>query len=120
MDKLASLALSAVLDGDVGEAVPVVVGDSVVLVVEGDGVAAGVGPDDTDGGGAAFEAVVEVEFGQGEVLLVVGVDVVGGEDALAVAEEGQAVAGEEGLYGSTVLVTLVGQDCLGVSAQLAQ
>ncbi len=28
-----------------------------------------------------------------------GVDVVGGEDALAVAEEGQAVAGEEGLYG---------------------
>ena len=86
-------------------------------MVEGGGVAAGVGPDDADGGGAAFEAVVEVELGQGEVLLVVGVEVVGGEDALAVAEEGQAVAGEEGLYGAAVLVALVGQGRLGVLEQ---
>ena len=65
-------------------------------MVEGDGVAAGVGPDDADGGGAGLEVVAEVELGQGEVVVDVGVEVVGGEDALAVAEEGQAVAGVEG------------------------
>ena len=33
---------------------------------------------------------------RGEVVAGVGVEVVGGEDAFAVAEEGQAVAGVEG------------------------
>ena len=42
------------------------------------------------------EVVAEVELGQGEVVVDVGVVVVGGEDAFAVAQEGQAVAGVEG------------------------
>ena len=60
MDNLASFASSAVLDGDVGEAVGVV-GDFFPgrCVVEGDGVAAGVGPDDADGDGAGLEVVQE-------------------------------------------------------------
>ena len=42
---------SAVLDGDVGEAVGVLVGVLVARAVEGHGVAAGVGPDDADSSG---------------------------------------------------------------------
>ena len=51
------------------------------------------------------------------MLLVVGVVVVGGEDAFAVAEEGQAVAGELGYEGAAVLVALVAQCRLGVLEQ---
>ena len=51
------------------------------------------------------------------MLLVVGVVVVGGEDALAVAEEGQAVAGELGYEGAALLIALVAQGCLGVLEQ---
>ena len=51
------------------------------------------------------------------MLLVVGVVVVGGEDALAVAEEGQAVAGELGYEGAAVLIALVAQRRLGVLEQ---
>ena len=54
------------------------------------------------------------------MLLVVGVVVVGGEDALAVAEEGQAVAGELGYEGAAVLIALVAQGCLGVLEQIDQ
>ena len=99
---------SAVFNGNVGEAVCVVVGALVGLVVEGDGVAAGVGPDDADGGDAGLEIVGDVEFAQGEVLLGGGVEVVGGEDALAAGDEGQSVAGVEGWQGAAVLVALVG------------
>ena len=51
----------AVLDGDAGEAVGGV-WDGVLAfgVVEGDGVAAGVGPDDADGGSAGLEVVAKV------------------------------------------------------------
>ena len=62
-------------------------------VVEGDGVAAGVGPDDADGGGAGLEVVAEVELGQGEVVVEAGVAVVGGVDAFASGQEGQPVGG---------------------------
>ena len=94
MDNLASLALSAVLDGDVGEAVAEV-GDFLpgCCVVEGDGVAAGVGPDDADGGGAGLDRGSELELGEGEVGLEAGVAVVGGVDALACGQEGQPVGG---------------------------
>ena len=83
------MVFSAVLDGDVGEAVGGVF-DCVLAVgvVEGDGVAAGVGPDGADGGGAGFEVVGDVELGQGDVVFGVGVEVVGGEDALAARDEG--------------------------------
>ena len=86
-------------------------------MVEGGGVAAGIGPDDADSGGSGLEVVGNVELGQGEVLLGVGVEVVGGEDALAVVDEGQAVAGEEGWQGAAVFVALVCQKCLGVLEQ---
>ena len=71
--------LSAVFDGDVGEAV----GETGAEmrggeVVEGDGVAAGVGPDDADGGGAGLDEGGECELGEGDVGLEVGVAVVGG------------------------------------------
>lgn len=86
--------LSAVLDGDVGEAV----GETGAEmrggeVVKGDGVAAGVGPDDADGGGAGLDEGGECELGEGDVGLEVGVAVVGGVDALASGQEGQPVGG---------------------------
>ena len=86
-------------------------------MVEGDGVAAGVGPDDADRGSAGLEMVGDVELGQGQVLLGVGVQLVGGEDALASGDESQAVAGVEGWQGAAVLVALVGEDRLGVLEQ---
>ena len=89
-------------------------------MVEGDGVAAGIGPDDTDGGGASLKVIGDVELGQGQVLLGVGVQVVGGEDALAGGDESQAVAGVEGWQGAAVLVALVGEECLRVLEQLVK
>ena len=85
---------SAVLDGDVGEAVAEV-GDFLpgCCVVEGDGVAAGVGSDDADGGGAGLDEGGECELGEGDVGLEAGVAVVGGVDAFASGQEGQPVGG---------------------------
>ena len=62
-------------------------------MVEGDGVAAGVGPDDADGGGAGLDRGSELELGEGDMGLQVGVEVVGGVDALACGQEGQPVGG---------------------------
>ena len=54
------------------------------------------------------------------MLLGVGVVVVGGEDALAVAEEGEAIAGEDGLYSSTVLAALVAQGGPGAGGSVVR
>ena len=54
------------------------------------------------------------------MLLGVGVEVIGGEDALTAGEEGQAIAGVEGWQGTAVLVALVGQECLRVLEQLVK
>ena len=111
MDKLASLASSAVFDGDVGEAVGVTGAEMRGgEVVEGDGVAAGVGPDDADGGGAGLDEGGELELGEGDVGLEVGVAVVGGVDAFASGQEGQPVSGVDCGFVAAVLAPGVGED----------
>ena len=72
-------------------------------VVEGDGVAAGVGPDDADGGGAGLDMGSELELGEGDVGLEAGVEVVGGVDAFASGQEGQPVGGALGGLAAAVL-----------------
>ena len=88
------VGLSAVLDGDVSEAVGEV-GDFFpgCCMVEGDGVAAGVGPDDADGGGAGLDVGADSELGEGDMGLELRVEVVGGVDAFASGQEGQPVGG---------------------------
>ena len=111
MDKLASLASSAVFDGDVGEAVGVTGAEILVgEVVEGDGVAAGIGPDDADGGGAGLDRGSELELAEGDVGLQVGVAVVGGVDALASGQEGQPVGGVCCGFLAAVLAPGVGEE----------
>ena len=105
------VGLSAVLDGDVGEAVgetgtEILVGE----VVEGDGVAAGVGPDDADGGGAGLDRGSELELGEGDVGLEAGVAVVGWVDAFASGQEGQPVGGVCCGFLAAVLAPGVGQE----------
>ena len=98
------MASSAVFDGDVGEAVGVTGAEMRGgEVVEGDGVAAGVGPDDADGGGAGLDEGGELELGEGDVGLEVGVAVVGGVDAFASGQEGQPVGGALGGLAAAVL-----------------
>ena len=90
-------AFSSSDDGDVGEAEDI---GKVVLVpgvVEGDGVLAGVGPDDAHGGGGAFfEGAGQRLLGEGPVAVYVWWEVVGGVDALAVGQEGQSAGGADG------------------------
>jgi len=102
--------LSAVLDGDVGEAVGEV-GELLHgrRVVDGDGVAAGVGPDDADSGGSGLDERGECELGEGDVGLELGVEVVGGVDALASGQKGQPVGGEAGSLAARILSSDVGQ-----------
>ena len=79
-------------------------------VVEGDGVAAGVGPDDADGGGAGLDMGSELELGEGDVGLEACVAVVGGVDAFASGQEGQPVGGVLGGLAAAVLAAGVGED----------
>ena len=84
-------------------------------MVEGDGVAAGVGPDDADGGGAGLDRGSELELGEGDVGLEAGVEVVGGVDALASGQEGQPVGRELGGLVAAVLAAGVGEENLFVA-----
>ena len=83
-------------------------------MVEGEGVLCGVGPGDADGGGGAFfEGFVGVELGQGVVPGAVWWEVVGGVEALAVGQEGQAVGDADGAR-TAVLAAGAGEGLCGV------
>ena len=77
-------------------------------MVEGDGVAAGVGPDDADGGGAGLDEGGECELGEGDMGLELGIDVVGGVDSLASGQKSQPVGGEPGSLAGLVLASNIG------------
>ena len=76
-------------------------------------VAAGVGPDDADGGdGSALEHVAGVQLGEGDVGVDVGLLVVGGEDSFGVGDKGQSVGSAEGGDDTAILIALVAEDGL--------